>query len=297
MTSTKSHVKFCVVLGVVAVSFGSIIIKTSQAPSLTIASYRMLFTVLLLTPFMFNDGSALQEVKSINRKNILLCILSGFFLAMHFITWISSLQYTSINSSTILVNTHPIFIVLFSTVILREKYSTKAILAISLTFIGGVLISWGDLSIGSLQLYGDILALLGGFFVSGYILIGNRVRKDLSAKTYCYIVYSFSVIFLFLTAVIMKVPLFNYDIYEYIRFLGLAFICTILGHSVFNWALAYIKPSFVSLSILGEPVFASLWAVLIFGEIPSYLQLIGSVIVLSGIITYFRLMDKEESLK
>lgn len=290
-TISKSRIKLIVILGVIAVSFGSIIIKSSNAPAIIISTYRMFFTVLILTPFILRDTSSIEEIKSISRRNLILCILSGFFLAMHFATWITSLKYTSINSSTILVNTHPIFIVLISFFFIKKRYSSKAILAIVITITGGILISWGDMSMGRVQLIGDILALLGGFFVSGYILLGNYVRKDLSAKSYCYIVYSFSVLFLLLITLFMGHSLFNYSLLEYTRFFGLAFICTILGHTVFNWALAYIDASFVSISILGEPVFATLWAVIIFNEIPSTLQLIGSSVVLTGIVIYYMVVE------
>ena len=296
MTSQKSKVKLFVILGVIAVSFGSIIIKSSTAPSIIIATYRMLLTVIILTPFILSDLSCKKELKNINSKNLLLCIASGFFLAMHFVTWISSLKYTSINSSTILVNTHPLFIVIFSYFFLKETYNLKTIFAIIITLIGGILISWGDFSISNTQLLGDVLAISGGFFVSGYILIGNVVRKDLSAKSYCYVVYGFSVIFLLSFSLLSNSRLIGYPVVEYLKFLGLAFVCTILGHTVFNWALAYIEASFVSISILGEPVFASLWAILFFGEIPSLIQSIGSIIVLIGIIMYFVITDSSTSM-
>jgi drug/metabolite transporter (DMT)-like permease len=283
--------KIIALLGVIFVSFASIFIRLSQAPSLIIANYRLAFTVLLIAPSAIIKNR--NEIKGIGGKTLGLSILSGCFLALHFATWISSLKYTSIASSTVLVNTHTIFIVIGSYFILKEKTSMRKILYMAITVLGSILISLGDSSLGSNVVYGDILAILGAVFVSGYIIIGRIVRQSLSAAAYTFVVYSSCTLTLLVMNLATKTPLYPYALKEWLLFLALALFCTILGHSLFNWALEYIKPTFLSVAVLGEPVFASLWAIMVFREIPKIWQVTGGMIIIGGIYLSMKLENKE----
>lgn len=284
------NAKFIVLLGVIFVSFSSIIAKSSEAPSLIISTYRMGFTVLLLVPSVLSKN--LEEIKKIDRKTFGICIVSGIFLALHFATWIESLKYTSVASSTVLVNTHPVFIVLASFFILKEKASKETLITIGIALTGSMIISTGDSSLGSNILYGDILAILGALFVAGYMMIGGIIRQKLSVTSYTFIVYTSSTITLILLSLLTKTPLYPYPAPELLRFFLLAIFCTILGHSLFNWALEYVKPTFISTAVLGEPVFATIWAILFFSEIPRAWQIVGSLIILYGIYRYTRIEEK-----
>jgi len=289
----KSNARLIVLLGVVFVSFSSIISKASYAPALVISAYRLGFTVLLLLPSVFSKR--LDELRNVDKKTLGICIISGIFLALHFATWITSLKYTSITSSTVLVNTHPIFIVFGSLFILKDKVAKNALISIGIALIGSIIISLGDSSLGSNVLYGDILAIMGALFVAGYMMIGRVVRQNLSVTSYTFIVYSSSTITLVLLSLFTKTPLYPYSLQEMLRFLMLAVFCTILGHSIFNWALEHVKPTYVSTAVLGEPVFATIWAVLLFREIPMIWQIIGSIIILYGIYRFVRANDPEEA--
>lgn len=277
-------VKLIVFIGVIFVSFSSIIIKSSTAPSLIIAAYRMIFTVvIMIIPFSIKEG---EQIEKVSIKTLSLCILSGIFLALHFATWNSSIKYSSIASCTVLVDTHPIFVVIVSFFLLKEKINTKSLICILIALAGSVIISLGDTSLGSKAIYGDFLALLGAIFVSVYMIIGRIVRQKISTTKYTFIVYTSSAITLILLCIFFKITLYPYSLQELFRFFLLAILCTILGHSIFSWALKYIKPSFVSTSILGEPVFATIWALLFFNEIPKVWQIIGSIFILLGIFGF-----------
>ncbi len=286
----KSHSKLIVLLGVIFVSFSSIIAKSSSAPSLIISTYRMGFTVLLLLPSVLSKN--LDEIKKIDRKTFGICIISGIFLAFHFATWIESLKHTSVASSTVLVNTHPVFIVLASFFILKERVSKETLIAIGIALTGSMIISTGDSSLGSNILYGDMLAILGALFVAGYMMIGGIIRQKLSVTAYTFIVYTSCTITLILLSLLTKTPLYPYPAPELLRFFMLAIFCTIMGHSLFNWALEYVKPTFISTAVLGEPVFATIWAILFFNEIPRPWQIVGSLIILYGIYRYTRIEER-----
>jgi len=285
--------KAVVMIGVIFVSFSSIFIKLSEAPSLIIASYRLIFTVLLITPSVVFRRR--EELKCVDRKSLILSIVSGIFLAFHFAAWITSIKYTSIASSTVLVNTHPIFIVIGSYLILKEKVSRKALIGMGITVLGSMIISFGDSSLGSNVLYGDLLAILGGLFVSGYMMIGRIVRQKMSMTSYTFIVYLTCSVTLVAIVLLTNTPLYPYPFKEWLIFLALAVFCTILGHSIFSWGLGYLKPTFISTAVLGEPVFAALWAIPLFHQYPPIWQIVGSLVIILGIYIFIQANDRSEN--
>jgi drug/metabolite transporter (DMT)-like permease len=280
----KINPKLIVIIGVIFVSFSSILVKASSAPALIISTYRLAFTVILITPSALIKCK--KEFKEIKWTTLLLSAVGGILLALHFATWITSIKYTSIASSTVLVNTHPIFIVALTWLLFREKQSKRALFSIGLTILGGAVISSGDNTLGSNVLYGDMLAVLGAAFVSGYMLIGRIIRQKLSVTAYTLIVYLSCTLTLLTLNLITSTPLYPYSLKEFAIFLALAVCCTILGHSIFNWSLEYVKPTFLSVSMLGEPVFATIWAIFIFAELPTLWNVVGSVMILWGIYIF-----------
>lgn len=296
MNSPKINPKLAVLAGVLFVSFSSIFTKMSTAPSLIIATFRLGFSSLILLPFVLKNN--IDEIKNIRIGDLVICTISGIFLALHFATWLESIKHTSITSSTVLVNTHPIFVVMGSILILKQRMSKNALLGIGIGLVGSFVISMGDSSLGSNVIYGDMLAVMGAFFVAGYMMIGSVVRKRLSVNAYTFIVYSTCTVTLLIMDFASKTPLYPYPKLDWALFLAMALLCTMMGHSVFNWALEYINPSFVSMGILGEPVFATVWAFLIFGQVPTLSQVVGGMTILAGISVFIRSQEvKQEDKK
>lgn len=272
---------------VLFISFGSIFIRLSSAPALTIAFYRMFFSVLLLLPLMGKRD--IKELKNINRKALFLCVISGFFLALHFATWITSLSYTTVASSTVLVSMHPIIILIIKWLYYKKKISYKIGISVFVTFLGSAVISYTGFGVlASGVLLGNTLAFAGAIAVSFYILIGEKVRKEISVNSYTFIVYLMSSFFLLVFVMIGKRPLIGFPLKQWILFLALAVFCNLLGHSIFNWALGYLDSSLVSIIIISEPIFASIWAIFIFTEIPQVKEIVGGLLIISGIVYYIR---------
>lgn len=290
--STKT-VKLIVLIGVIFVSFSSVLSKIATAPPLIIATFRLGFSALLMLPLFLKNEKDIH--KQMSPRLWLLCIGSGIFLALHFATWLTSIKMTTIASSTVLVNTHPIFILFGTYLIFKEKVSKKAMISIFIALVGSIVITLGDSSSGGHNLIGDLLAIAGGFFVAGYMLIGRFARQHISVTAYTFIVYTCCTITLLLMDLVTGTALIGYPKTDYLIFLGLAVFCTLMGHSVFNWALAYLKPTFVSSSILGEPVFASLWAVFLLKEIPTVFQLTGGGLILLGIFMHIQAEPLDEA--
>ena len=316
---TRPHV--VVAVGVVFTALSSIFIRLSDAPSLAIAAYRMVFTTILLSPLFLrerirgrgaagnegaidrggNGGEAVRRTDGRRpgraaspgapptlRGAVLLSLVSGVFLALHFAFWISSLSYTSVASSTVLVTTHPIIVGLLGFLLLGEHLSLRGVLAMLGALGGSVVLVWGGLGAGESVFLGNVLAFLGSVTVAGYMLLGRVVRRRLSVNAYTMIVYSVSALLLVAAAVVTGVPLYPYPLRELAIFIALAFFCTLLGHSLFNWALRYLQPTIISTSILGEPVIASLLALALFGEVPTPYTLVGAALILVGIYLFIR---------
>lgn len=280
----KVNPKLMLLAGVLGISFSSVFVKYSDAPSLIIATYRLGWTVLILLPIVFTKFR--NELSQLRKSDVLWCTLSGFFLAVHFSVWFESLKYTSIASSTVLVSTEVIFAAIGFVLVFKGKINKMSILAISITFIGSVIIAMSDSGSGTNVLHGDALALLGAVVVAIYTLIGRKQRGHLSTTVYTFITYSACFTTLLIFDFATNTSIYGYGVKEIIIGLLLGISCTLLGHSVFSWCLKYLSPSFVSSSKLLEPVFASILAVFIYREIPSLLQFIGGMIVIGGVYMY-----------
>ncbi len=275
-----------VVVGVISVSFAAIFVRFTEAPPLVVAFYRLLISVPFFAILALLKHR--KEFKKIDKRTYIYCGLAGVFLAAHFVTWFTSLRYTSVASSLVLVTCHPIIIIIASRWLFKEKQSAKAIIGVGIAFIGCVIISGGDYAFEGLAIYGDILAFLGALFMALYILTGRKVRKNISAITYIFLIYLSCLVTLSIGVLITKPPLTGYGTIDIMSFIGLAIICHSIGHGLFNWALAYVSPTFVSTTIIGEVAGSVVLAAIILKEIPTQWQVVGGIVTIIGIVYYNR---------
>jgi drug/metabolite transporter (DMT)-like permease len=149
---------------------------------------------------------------------------------------------------------------------------------------GMLVISWGDFIFGFDYIFGDVLAIIGMLAVAVYMLAGRLIRQKLNLFVYVFIVYSSGALFLLAACLTLNLEMYPLPRDDYILFVGLAVIPTIFGHTVYNWALKYVSASVISISLLGEPILSSLWAVLFLSEYPANTIFMGGAMVLFGII-------------
>ena len=288
----EKHPMAMIVIGVIGISMSAILIRFSTAPSAVTASWRLLWTVILMSPVVFGTKGCRKELFSIDRRTAGLSIISGVFLAVHFWFWFESLRLTSVASASTIVSTEVIWVSIGFFLFLKGKLSLKAIAAIAVAFGGSALVALADSGSGGTHLQGDLFALLAAMAVAVYMLIGRTLRASVSNTVYTYIVYAACAAGLLIMSVVQQQGLFDYGINGILIGLALAVFSTILGHSVFSWCLKYFSPSFVSASKLCEPVVAAILAGFLFGEVPGTIQLAGCVLILGSVLYYSRLEDK-----
>ena len=268
-------------IGIVAVSFASIFIRLAEAPSLVIAASRLTIASLILAPAAFIRGK--DELRSLTKGDLRLALLSGLFLGVHFATWISSLEYTSVASSVVFVSTSPMFVGLASHFLLKERVSRQMFAGIAASVLGGMIVGYGDFGLGTRELFGDFLALAGAVAVSVYLLVGRKLRRHLSLLSYIFLVYGTAAVFLIAVCLAMGHTLSGYSRQTYLLFVLLAVVPQIIGHSSYNWALKYLPATLVGVATLGEPIGSTILAYFALKEAPTLAKLGGGVLILAGI--------------
>lgn len=284
--------KLIILLAVVISSPASIFSRMILGPTMVTSMYRMAITSLVLLPVVL--WKYRDELRLVKPHNIIMCLLSGACLGMHFTTYFTGIRYTSIASSTALVDTEVLFVALVLLFVFRERIPKVGLIGIALAFVGSLIIAAGDNSGGSNIVYGDLMALAAAIFSAGYTLIGRGQRKIISTILYTFFVYASACITLLVLILITGQPLSGYSASDFGFILAMVVCCTLLGHSVFSWGLKYVSAAYISTAKLGEPVFATIMGVILFSEIPRVNQLIGGIIVLGGIVLYLLTKDKSE---
>ena len=274
-------------ISIVSVSFASIFIVSIQnnVPSLSIALYRLLFTTLLLLPFVLLNKKTRDELGNLPRSTLLIMVGIGLVLAAHFALWITSLGLTSVASSVILVTAHPVLVGPISHFFLKERLSYINSIGITISVVGVVILVFGNYGLSAMTLEGNILAMLGGIAAGVYILGGRKIRKTVSVGSYAFVVYGVGTIALLFICLFFKAPVYGFSLESYGIILLMAVVAGIFGHTLYNWTLEHVRASLASVSLLGEPIGSTLLAFAIPGinQIPSQYTILGGGIILAGI--------------
>lgn len=267
---------------VLAISTGSILARLAgEAQPLVIAAYRVGLATLLIAPVALWKARA--ELRGLSVGQWGLAVASGCFLALHFATWISSLSYTSVANSVVLVNTIPIWVAIFAPVFTPDRLTGRTWSSVLLSVAGGVCVGIGDFEPGAKALWGDGLALIGALGAAGYLLLGRRLRARVSLLAYATVCYGSAALVLWTIVLLWRLPLAGFSIETWGALLGMAVISQHLGHSGYNYAVKFFTASFVAVLLLGEPVLSTLWAYLLFHEGLTAWKVAGGLLILIGI--------------
>ena len=284
---------------ILSISTASLFIRYAQqeVPSMVIALYRMAIASVITACLL--RSRHLQEFKRLVWADWWKLILSGIFLALHFAAWITSLEFTSVASSVVLVTTTPIWVALFSPWVLKEKITRQTFLFLGIAFLGGLLVTFAKachMSAGQLVcspfqsasgvdkiLLGNLLALFGAFMAAGYVMSGRILRKSLSNISYTSVVYVVASLILLIFCFSSQQRISGYSTAAFQWLILLAVIPQLFGHSLINWLLGRMPASLVSIALLGEPVGSSIFALIFLGEVPVWLEVLGGGLIVAGI--------------
>ncbi len=259
-----------------------------MAPAATVVAYRMGLAALLLLPLLLTQSAGPRWPR---RPDWPAFAAAGALLALHFLPWTLSLRYTSVASSVLFVSLHPIFVALLGWFFFREPVGRRRLAGIALAVVGSAIIGGGDLRLAGRALAGDALALLGAIALAGYLLLGRRVRRRYSAVVYSLPVYALAGLAAAGFAPLAGARLVPVRAADFGLFLLLALVCTVGGHTLYNYALRDLPVALVAVSFLGEPVGAAGLAWLLLAEPPTPAVLLGGAVILFGL--YLAIQPRE----
>jgi drug/metabolite transporter (DMT)-like permease len=298
-SARPSTLTFALLGGILAVSTASIFIEFAQnsgAPSIVIAAFRLTLATLALAPLALTRYRA--QLRQLKQRQWFLALLSGVFLALHFSVWITSLQYTSVASSVVLVTTTPLWVALLSPLVLRERVGKATYIGLVLALLGGTVVGLSDacrwqagaivcpsagIFFGGSAFLGDFLALAGAWMAAGYMLVGRKLRARMDLVPYIFVVYGISALLLIAFMLGLGQNPLVFSPITYLWLVLLALVPQLIGHSVFNWSLKYIPASLVSVTLLGEPVGSTILAYFLLQQQPGWIKVGGALLILLGI--------------
>lgn len=274
-------------LAVVAFSWAAPLVRFTEAPASAIALWRLVLAVGVLAAWLSVRPDRWRPLLRLPRRDVALGVLAGVFLALHFWSWIASIQYTSIASSVLLVSTQPLFVALLSAFLLGERPGGREWAGILVAATGAGWIGWSDAIGGGMALRGDLLAVLGALLAALYFIVGRSVRPRLDLASWVTLVYGAAALVLLVVVSLQpEVALVRgYGRTDWLVFAGLAAGPMLVGHSGVNYALRYVRAYLANLAVLGEPVGATLiaWLLPAIAERPSPATLGGGALILAGV--------------
>lgn len=295
---TRFILPIALIVATLAVSTSSIFIRFAQgdgAPSLVIAALRITFATLMIAPVALTRHW--DEIRRFTWTEFLLGVFSGISLALHFATWITSLEYTSVASSVVFVGTGPLWVAFLSPILLKEHITRTAVIGLILAVIGGAIIGLADAcvwenglvcpALGDIlqgrAMWGNFLALMGAWAVTGYLIIGRKLRAETSLVPYIFLVYGMAAVALIIILFVSGNTPFGYQPSTYGWIFLLAAIPQLIGHTTYNWTLKYLTATMVAVTVLGEPIGSATLAFFILNETPSWITIFGGLFILVGI--------------
>lgn len=278
------NAKKIVVMGAAAASFSAIFVRLIEAGPIAIGFYRLTFSIpfFMVAVLIWHR----KELRAITKRQLAGGMLGGLFLAGHYFTWFTAINHTTIASAVVLVNISPIIILFITALIFRERTNLKAVIGVVTALIGAAIITGGDYSFAGDAVYGDIMAALGALLFSLYFITGRKMRKELNATIYVFIVFSTCWLAFAVGMIATGTQFTGYPAEDYFYLFAFAMVCQIGAHAVFNWCLGHVSPLYISTIETGEAIFASALAVILFSEFPTLWQWIGGGITICGLLYY-----------
>lgn len=276
-------------LALLGISFAGPLVRLSHAHPIAIAAWRLAFSLLIIGGFLAATGTW-RQWRRLDGRALGVAVAAGVLLALHFWAWNASIAFTTVAASVVLVNTQPIVVAALSALWLREPPTRRQWVGIGVAMLGALVVAAPDMmaagaATSGRALLGDALAVVGAITAAIYFVAGRRLRAALDLWPYVALVYGACLVTLVVLALAMRVPLTPQPPRELAIFAALALGPMLLGHTGLNWALRYLPAYVVNLTLLGEPIGATLLAAALPGihEMPGLATVLGGALVLAGI--------------
>ncbi|GAK13373.1 DMT family transporter [Geomicrobium sp. JCM 19039] len=278
---------------IICISLSAIFVRLSDAPSTVMVMYRMLLGSMLIIPFVFKERHSFTKISGMDWLRL---SFAGLFLAGHFGLWFESLNHTTVASSTLILCLQPAIALIGGLLFFKERIHKSTIVTLSIAFIGVIIVAGGNVNLGPGVMYGNLLSFLSVFSVVLYLLIGQRTVKSVNHWVYSFIVFMFAALFMVGFNLVQNVPFTGYTSHDWLIFLLLAIFPT-GAHLIYNLLLNYVNTTTVSISTLGEPIGASTLAAIFLGEMFTTVELIGGVLIITGIYLFLRSQSSMYKIK
>lgn len=283
--------KLLIILGVFFVSFAAIFVKLIDIAPSVIAMYRLGIGGLILLPFALKN----KDFPKLKFSDFKLIFLAGFVVSLHYLTWFTSLRFTSVTSSTLIICSEPLVALAFGFVLYREKIAVKQFVILLIALFGVSIVAWGDIYLSKEAIIGDALTFIAVIFFVIYLFIGQNVVKKYSFIIYTSILFLSATLILIIYNITMGYEMINFQLKDWLILLLIAIIPN-AGQVIFNYTLRYVKSSLIATSILLEPIFATILAVIILKDQVYLNHYIGGIIILFSVYIYIKLDNIKEKI-
>ncbi|MFD1067166.1 DMT family transporter [Oceanobacillus locisalsi] len=281
----QRNINILLVITIICISLSAIFVKLSDAPSTIMVMYRMFLACALILPIVFRHRDSFAKIK---RREWIAIVFAGIFLAGHFGLWFESLKHTTVASSTLILALQPAIALIGGMIFFKEKLDMRLVLAMGIAFIGVVVVGGGSFGGGSAAFLGNVLSFLAVVSVVLYLMIGQRNVKSINHWVYSFLVFFVAGMTVAVFNLIAGISFTGYSTNDWMVFVMLAIFPT-GAHIIFNLLLNYVNTTTVSMATLGEPVGASILAVILLQEMLTPVEMIGGVLIIVGIFYFLRL--------
>jgi drug/metabolite transporter (DMT)-like permease len=247
--------------------------------------YRMFLASLFIFPMAWKHR---EEFAKISRKEWLAIVFAGIFLACHFGLWFESLNHTSVASSTLILALQPAIALVGGVLFFKEKVHIRTVVAMGIAFVGVAIVGGGSLEGGNRALLGNILSFVAVVSVVLYLMIGQRNVKSINHWVYSFLVFLVAGLSVAVFNLMSGFSFAGYSTNDWLVFIALAIFPT-GAHIIYNMLLNYVNTTTVSMSTLGEPIGASILAMILLNEMLTVVEMIGGVLIIAGIFYFLKL--------
>jgi drug/metabolite transporter (DMT)-like permease len=274
--------KLSLAIGILCISFSPIFVKLAGVSPIGAAFYRVFVAWVCLIPYCI-----IKKKFRVDKRQLIVALTAGVVFALDVAIWNISLLKISATVSTLIANLAPVWVGLFSFLILRKRSGILFWIG-TVIAIAGMVVLVGYQHILHLQLNtGILLAVLASLFYAAYIMITKTIMSKIDLLSFMFYAMLGASLFLLIVSTAMGNSLVDYSLKVWLCFVGMGLLCQLGGWLTINYAIRYLESTKVSIALLSQTVFAALLAALLLHERLVLNEIVGSVIVLLGIAVTF----------